>query len=72
MRNRKLENIGYALDNINIWDMSVEEIQDTVYKMWLNDKTNWLFDYIEDYKELDNLVVQYLKECTNYFEPVEE
>lgn len=72
MRNRKLENIGYALDNINIWDMSVEEIQDTVYQMYLNDKTHWIFSDIRNYKELDNLVVQYLKECTNYFESNKE
>lgn len=72
MKNTNLTYIGYALEDINIWDMTVEEIQDTIYKMYYNDKTKWLFDNIDDYKELDNLVVQYLKECTNYFEPVEE
>lgn len=76
-RNYKLEAIGDALDNINIWDMSVEEIQDTIYKMFKNDKTKWIFENIKDnedikVEELDNLVVQYLEECTNYFEPDEE
>lgn len=70
--NNKMQAINYALDGVYIWDMSVEEIQDTIYKMFKNDKTKWLFVDIEDYKELDNLVIQYLEKYTNYFENLEE
>lgn len=70
--NNKMQAINYALDGVNIWDMSVEEIQDTVYQMFKNDKTKWIFVDIEDYKELDNLVVQYLDKYTNYFENLED
>lgn len=70
--NNKMQAINYALDGVNIWDMTVEEIQDTVYKMFKNDKTKWIFVDIEDYKELDNLVIQYLDKYTNYFENLED
>lgn len=70
-RNKKLEAIGWALDDINIWDMSESELQDIVYKMYKNDKTKWIFEDIEE-NELDDLVIEYLREWTNYYDPIDD
>lgn len=70
-RNKKLDAIGWALTDIDIWDKSEQELQNIVYKVYKNDKTKWIFEDIEE-SELDNLVLQYLREWTNYYEPMED
>lgn len=66
-RNKKLDAIGWALTDIDIWDKSEQELLDIVYKVYKNDKTKWIFEDIEE-SELDNLVLQYLREWTNYYD----
>lgn len=68
---RKLEAIQWALDDINIWDKSEQELIDIVYKMYKNDKTKWIFEDIEA-SELDDLVLKYLREWTNYYTPSDD
>lgn len=70
-RNKKLEAIDWALENIDIWDKSESELQNIVYEMYKNDKTKWIFEDIE-VNELDDLVIQYLREWTNYYDPIDE
>ena len=68
---RKLEAIDYALDDINIWDRNEQELIDIVYKMYKNDKTKWIFEDIQE-NELDDLVLKYLREWTNYYTPSDD
>lgn len=68
---RKLEAIDYALENIDIWERSEQELKDIVYKMYKNDKTKWIFEDIE-LNELDDLVIQYLREWTNYYDTIDD
>ena len=68
---RKLKAIDYALDDIDIWDRSEQELIDIVYKMYKNDKTKWIFEDIEA-SELDDLVLQYLREWTDYYSPIDD
>ena len=70
-RNKKLDAIGWALTDIDIWDKSEQELQDIVHKVYKNDKTKWIFEDIEE-NELDNLVLQYLREWTNYYDPIDD
>ena len=65
----KLKYIGWALEELDIFDMTVSEIQEELYKIYKNPKCKWLFTDIEE-NELDDLVLEYLREWTNYFETI--